>query len=309
MNAPRSAGMLDLAVEPSTMVPTMYRVVDRRIEVQADPRSGIDKVVTIWVESVDVALADFEPGQFAMVWAPGVGEVPISLSGTQGKRLGFTIRAVGATTDSLCDADPGAMVGLRGPFGRGWSQHQFASRHVVVAGGIGLAPLRLLIDRLLNPAVATAGPTGDEQPGDQEPGGPVEREVVVVIGARSPAEILYPYDIERWRERAEVHVTVDHPSRRWSGEVGLVTSTLSRLEIGEDTCASLCGPEIMMRLTGGDLVAAGADPADVEVSMERAMACAVAHCGRCQIGPVLVCRDGPVFPWTDAQPLMEVRRW
>lgn len=312
MSASQSAGAASLAVEPSTMVPTMYRVVERRVEIEPRPESGIDRVVTIWVDPVESTLEEFLPGQFAMVWAPGVGEVPVSVSQVapqsvsrySGDRLGFTIRAVGSTTDSLCSFEPGAMVGLRGPFGQGWSDGDPGGRHVVVAGGIGLAPLRLHIERLLS-----LGPTPDKLADVEQPPNLAPADVVVVIGARSPAEILYREDIERWREVAEVHLTVDHPSPDWSGEVGLVTSTLSRLRIGEGTSASLCGPEIMMRLTGGDLVAAGADPGRVEVSMERSMACALAHCGRCQIGPVLVCRDGPVLAWTEALPLMEVRRW
>ena len=287
-------------IATSTMVPTMCRLVERHIEVEADPAAGIDQVVTVWLEGVDGPLGPFAPGQFAMLWAPGVGEVPLSVSMTGAGdgsdtpgRLGFTIRAVGSTTEWLCGAEPGASVGVRGPFGRGWSVPGPGSRHVVVAGGIGLAPLRLLIDRLAGPAAEVDGPGG----------------LVVVIGARTPAEILWSDDIDRWRDHAEVHVTVDRPAPGWTGEVGLVTSTLSRLDVGAHTSASLCGPEIMMRLAGGDLVSAGADPSAVEVSMERSMACAVAHCGRCQIGPVLVCRDGPVFAWRDAHPLMEVRRW
>jgi len=278
----------------------MHRLVDRRVEVEADPAAGIDEVATIWLEAVDGSLGPFAPGQFAMLWAPGVGEVPISVSMTgdpegpnHPSRPGFTIRAVGSTTEWLCRAEPGASLGVRGPFGRGWTVPGPGSRHVVVAGGIGLAPLRLLIDRLAGSAAEGTGPA----------------DLVVVIGARTPAEILWGDDIDRWRRHAEVHVTVDRADPGWTGEVGLVTSTLSRLEIGAHTSASLCGPEIMMRLAGGDIVSAGADASAVEVSMERSMACAVAHCGRCQIGPVLVCRDGPVFAWRDAHPLMEVRRW
>ena len=282
-----------------SMVPTMYRVVDRRVEIPFDAGASIDEVVTLWMEPAgggpDGRLDQFAPGQFAMLWSPGVGEVPISLSMADGDRLGFTIRSVGATTAALCGAAEGGPVGLRGPFGRGWSMPASTQRSLVVAGGIGLAPLRMHIDRLVE-AAAGADHIGGSAP-------------VVVIGARSPAELLYPDDIDRWGRAADVHVTVDRPSAGWTGEVGLVTSTLGRVTIDDATAATLCGPEIMMRLAGSDIAAAGADADNIEVSMERSMACAVAHCGRCQIGPVFVCRDGPVFGWSDARALMEVRRW
>ncbi len=284
---------LDVGAEvPATMVPTMHRVAGRRTEIRPDPAAGIDEVVTVELEPVAEALGPFEPGQFAMIWAPGVGEVPISVSTVDGGRLGLTIRSVGATTAKLCASPVGSELGLRGPFGRGWTLPQAGKQSIVVSGGIGLAPLRLHIEALVESRRELADP-----------------KLVLIIGARTPAEILYPELIDEWGEICEVHVTVDRAAPGWHGEVGLVTSTLSRLDVDADATAALCGPEIMMRLAGADVVAAGAPAAGVEVSMERSMACAVAHCGRCQIGPVLVCRDGPVFAWPEASPLMEVRRW
>ncbi len=276
----------------NVMVPVPYRVRRRRTEIEEDRGAGIDEVVTLELEALAEHLRQPAPGQFAMVWAPGVGEVPISVSSFHEGTVGVTVRAVGATTVALCDATPGEVLGLRGPFGRGWSTAGADRPMVVVSGGIGLAPLRRHIESLLARRRNRSEPA-----------------LVLVVGSRTPAEILFREELERWSERAEVHLTVDRAGPGWNGEVGLVTSTVARLGVRPGVAAALCGPEIMMRVVANDLVTAGADPRDVEVSMERSMACAVAHCGRCQIGPVMLCRDGPVLDWSEASALMGVRRW
>lgn len=277
---------------PDSMVPLAHRVVRRRVDINGDRAAGVDEVVTLELEPVHEQLQRAAPGQFLMVWAPGVGEVPISVSSADDGTAGVTIRAVGAATAALCATAPGGIVGLRGPFGRGWSAVEPDRAMVVVSGGIGLAPLRLFIESLLE--------VRRDRP---------DKRLVLVIGARTPAEILFPEEIDAWAEQCQVHVTVDRAPRGWHGEVGLVTSTLALLRVHGGTAAALCGPEIMMRVAAGDLVDAGADAPRVEVSLERSMACAVAHCGRCQLGPVMLCRDGPVLTWPEAAALMGVRRW
>lgn len=290
--------MTDAAAVPTTapaadaMIPRAHRVHGRRVEIAADPDAGIDEVVTLELEPVEGPSEPYAPGQFAMVWAPGVGEVPISVSSLDDGTVGLTIRAVGATTAALCGTERGGVVGLRGPFGRGWSEIEPDRPMVVVAGGIGLAPLWLYIQSL----VAGRRSRTDEAP-------------VVVVGARTPSEILFADRLAGLSEEVEVHLTVDRAAPGWDGEIGLVTSTLARIGLRPGTAAALCGPEVMMRIAAGDLVAAGADPASVEVSLERSMACAVAHCGRCQLGPVMLCRDGPVLSWPEASALMGIRRW
>jgi len=298
-----TVGGLMVAEPPSlgaaTMVPTPYRVAGRR-------RDTVD-TFTLDLEPAGEPLADPAPGQFAMVWSPGVGEVPISVSGLvsgdgvpgagapapgSGATWQLTVRAVGATTRRIVDTPVGKVVGLRGPFGRGWSKLPADRPAVVVAGGVGLAPLRMHIDTMVADRA--------------DPGAAA---LHVVVGARTPEELLFPDDLERWSSVADVQVTVDRPSADWQGEVGLVTAPLARLDLAPFTAAALCGPEIMMRFAAADLLAAGLDAAAVDVSLERSMACAIAHCGRCQLGPVMVCRDGPVMPWSGAGPLMDVRRW
>jgi NAD(P)H-flavin reductase len=272
-------------------------VLRRRVDIAGDAAQGIDEVVTLDLEPVDAPLEPPKPGQFMMVWAPGVGEVPVSVSAlgasTTGVRtVGVTIRSVGATTAALCASGVGEPVGLRGPFGRGWAQIDPDRPVVVVAGGIGLAPLRLHLESLVAERRSNA-----------------DKRLMLIVGARSPAEILYPDQLDDWSQHFEVHLTVDRPSRGWTGEVGLVTSPLARLGFGPNAAGALCGPEVMMRLGASDLVGAGVAPDSVEVSLERSMACAVAHCGRCQLGPVMLCRDGPVLQWSEAAALMGVRRW
>ena len=243
------------------------------------------------------------PGQFAMLWAFGVGEVPISYSALPGvggaTHVGHTIRAVGATTRALCAAEVGDVVGVRGPFGVGWDLDVAAGRDVVVvAGGIGLAPLRPLVDALV--ASRSAGHAG---------GG-----IRVVIGARSPDQLLdgprldSPV-IERWRSAGvDVAVTVDGAPPSWTGDVGVVTQVLRRMPLDPDrTVAYVCGPEVMMRVVAGAFGDRGVPPGAVQASLERSMSCAVAHCGRCQLGPAFVCRDGPVLTWREARPLLEIR--
>jgi NAD(P)H-flavin reductase len=265
------------------MVPTAYRVVERRTETH--------DTATIALAPRDVALGSPAPGQFMMVWAPGVGEVPVSVAARSAdeEELAFTVRAVGATSAALAAAEAGAVLGLRGPFGRAWTVPAPDRPIVVVAGGLGLAPLRMLVEQLL----------------DQDRSAPLE----LVVGARRPAEVVYRDLLVRWAQRCGVTLTVDRPTTGWQGDVGLVTAVLSRLELPAGTRAAVCGPEIMMRLVAGDLMAGGLPAEDIEVSLERSMACAVAHCGRCQLGPALVCRDGAVMPWSTAASLMEVRRW
>jgi anaerobic sulfite reductase subunit B len=219
------------------------------------------------------------PGQFHMLWAFGVGEAPISVSAIPAAGQVHTVRAVGAVSAALAAAEPGTVLGVRGPFGRGWDLSGLGDRHVViVAGGLGLAPLRPAID------VAAARPEG---------------RTTVVVGSRSPEALLFPVDLDRWAAAGvEVVRTVDAPSRAWSGEVGLVTSVLPRVvPTPEAALALVCGPEVMMRFTADALVDLGLDPTDVQVSLERNMQCAVGHCGRCQLGPDFLCQDGPVFTW------------
>lgn len=261
---------------PEPMTPALYRVVENR-------RETVD-VVTISLTPVSNHPFRFRPGQFNMLTALGVGEAAISMSRAprDGGDLTHTVRDVGPVSHALCETKPGDVVGVRGPFGTDWGVEGMRGDVVVVAGGIGLAPLRGAVDEL----VTRQGPAGPR--------------VFVLVGARQPDQVLFEEDLEAWsRGGAEVHVTVDVASPRWQGRVGLVTSLLAEacFEPGH-ALALLCGPEVMIRFTASALVGLGVDAEHIRVSLERNMQCGLGWCGHCQLGPFLLCRDGPVLPFT-----------
>ena len=229
------------------------------------------------------------PGQFAMLWVPGIGEIPISYSGIgPGRRVEHTVRAVGPTSSALAALEPGDQVGVRGPFGRGWRLDDLVGTDVlIIAGGLGLAPLR--------PVVELAGQVG-------------ARSVRLFVGARSPDLVLYADQIEdRWRALRPV-VTVDQATHAWRGPVGPLRVDLGGpLADPARTTALVCGPEIMMQVLGRLLEQAGLRRDRIQVSLERNMQCGVGHCGHCQLGPLFTCTDGPVVDWDTAAPLLAVR--
>ena len=267
------------------MWPARYRVIDNRRETHDS--------VTLTLAPEQSPVAEPAPGQFAMLWAPGVGEVPISVSRVPGDgTLVHSIRDVGGVTRALCHTRPGDFVGLRGPYGIGWPMAAVRGRQVVlVAGGVGSAPVRPVIDAVL-----------------AEPSGPGR--LTVVIGARSYHDLLFRDEVHHWwRHRVfEIRTTVEEPCSHWrSGSVGLVTSELHRVDIdGPGTVAMVCGPEVMMRVVARYLVDRGVPAEQVWVSLERNMQCGIGLCGHCQIGHRFVCRDGPVLGWRTARPLLGV---
>jgi NAD(P)H-flavin reductase len=248
--------------------------------------------VTLDLRPVDRPIPLHLPGQFTMLYAPGVGEVPVSISGTgPGQVLVQTVRAVGAVTQALCGCAPGRMIGVRGPYGTDWDVASAAGGDLlIVAGGIGLAPLRGALQAALGQRDAY-------------------RRVVVLIGARSPEELIFVRDLGEWGRRgADVELTVDRATAGWAGHVGVVTQLLRHATVDPGrTTALVCGPEIMMRLTARELLALGVPAARVRISLERNMRCGVAECGHCQLGPLLLCRDGPVVSYPVAAPLLAVR--
>jgi NAD(P)H-flavin reductase len=273
------------AAEP--MLPVPYRVASRTAETHDS--------VTLALEPAGPSLPPFRPGQFTMLAMPGIGEVAISVSGDPAAgdgRLVHTVRAVGAVTRALCEAPPGRVIGVRGPFGTTWDLPSAAGRDLVlVAGGVGLAPLR--------PALLGALAARDSY-----------RRVCLVAGARRPTEFLFRRELAAWsgRRDLEVELTVDQPASGWDGQVGFVTEPLARLRLDTSrTTAFLCGPEAMIRFSAQVLLRRGVPAADIRVSLERDMKCGVGLCGHCQLGPILVCRDGPVVGYPVAGPLLTVR--
>lgn len=235
----------------------------------------------------------FAPGQFHMLWPFGVGESAISICGDPAEpgRIVHTVRAVGPVSRAIATAAPGAVLGLRGPFGRGWPIDEARGQDVLfVAGGIGLAPLRPAILRLL----ARRADYG---------------RAALLVGTRTPDDRLYADELQAWAGRGlQVLTTVDAAPPGWTGAVGVVTALIARADVDPARAAAfVCGPEVMMRFCALELVRRGVAAERVHLSMERNMRCAVAVCGHCQYGPTLLCRDGPVLSWDRLRDWFAVR--
>ena len=251
------------------------------------------RTVELETEGGDDGVA-FKPGQFNMLYVFGVGEVPLSLSGdpARPRRLVHTTRAVGAVTRALCELKPGTILGVRGPYGQPWPLERAVGRDVVlVAGGIGLAPLR---------------PALYEIASHRRDFGTV----VLLYGSRSPEDLLFRRELERWRASSglEVSITVDRAIGAWPGHVGVVTMQIPRASFDPaNTVALVCGPEVMMRFTAEGLRQRGVGADRIFISMERNMKCAIGFCGHCQFGPSFICKDGAVFAYERVRRLLEMR--
>jgi NAD(P)H-flavin reductase len=233
----------------------------------------------------------FAPGQFYMLYVFGVGEVPISVSGNPSNRdsLTFTVMEVGKVTSGICALKKGDRLGLRGPCGSPWPMQQCKDKHVLVlAGGLGLAPLRPVLFNLM------------EQP-------ETFQSSTLLYGAREPGLIPFKQQLKEWHTHPHLRtrVTVDIATEEWDHDVGFVTELLDS-SYPKDTVALICGPEAMMRHTCFKLLDAGLSAQDIFVSMERNMKCALGMCGRCQFGRYFVCKDGPVLPFSRLEHLLKI---
>jgi len=268
------------------MIPENFRVTNLKRETR--------DVFTISLIPENGETFEFKPGQFNMIYVFGVGEIPISISGDpeNTSQVVHTIRVVGSVTRAISQLESGDILGIRGPFGSGFPV-EFAEGDdvVIVAGGIGLAPLRPVMYKLLS---------------NRDKYG----KVILLYGARTPKDIIFHRELKKWRGRfdAEVEVTVDYADAGWHGNVGVVTTLISRVDFDPlNTTAFICGPEIMMRYTVLTLNNRGVPYENIYVSMERNMQCAIGFCGHCQYGPYFICKDGPVFRFDKIRPLFRIR--
>jgi NAD(P)H-flavin reductase len=237
----------------------------------------------------------FRPGQFNMLYLPGVGEAAISVSSDPAEhgRLLHTIRAAGNVTQALARKQPGERIGVRGPFGSSWPMDACRGQDVVIAcGGIGLAPLRPALYHLL----CHRGDYGRVQ---------------LLYGARTPADRLFAAEYPAWRAAdIEVEETVDIGSGDWQGNIGVVPVLFYRLRLDpRRTRVLTCGPEVMIHFVIFEALARRIPPPQIHLSMERNMSCAVGLCGHCQFGPAFVCKDGPVFTYERLRPYLHVEEF
>jgi sulfhydrogenase subunit gamma (sulfur reductase) len=236
---------------------------------------------------------DHRPGQFVELSALGIGEAPISISSSPSRsngRFQLCIRNVGKLTGAVHRMKPGAMVGIRGPFGRGFPYERFRGKDMLfVAGGLGLAPLRSLINEVL-----------DER-------GKYGR-VIILYGARSPQDLLFANELKEWEAREDIEflMTVDHPDENWTGNVGVITTLFNKIKFhARNMVAVMVGPPVMYRFALMEVLGRGIAEGNVWMSFERQMKCAVGKCGHCQLHHIYTCQEGPSFSYLEIKHLEE----
>jgi len=288
-------------VGPNSFVPTAYRV-KQKIRESADTLTlaiaPINPLAAIPIEAglAHTGTSTGQPGQFNMLYAHGVGEIPVSISGTTNGGLTLqTIRAVGPVSRALTRLKVGGQLGVRGPFGTMWPIQALAGRSlIIIAGGIGLAPLRPAIRYAIAHLAAFTS-------------------VAIYIGARTPDDLIFARELCKWSLLApalSIKIAVDS----WQNtsatgallrpSVGMVTALLPGRLPASTTSALVCGPEVMMRHAGLDLMGLGVSADDIFISLERNMKCAIGLCGHCQLSSLFICKDGPVLPLTRVQHLL-----
>ena len=220
----------------------------------------------------------YRAGQFLELSVLGYGEAPISISGGGDGTIDLTIRAVGNVTNRMHMMQAGEYVGLRGPFGNGWPVEKAVQKNLlIVAGGIGLAPLKPVIEYVIKHRDSF-------------------NSVTLLYGARKPSLMLFRYKFKEWVNSIDLLLTVDEPEPGWNGHVGVVTTLCDRIRHVANTITLMCGPPIMMKYMAMVLIELGFPPSEMFISLERNMKCGIGICGHCAVGGVYVCRDGPVFP-------------
>ncbi|MGB9699458.1 MAG: FAD/NAD(P)-binding protein [Thermodesulfobacteriota bacterium] len=233
-----------------------------------------------------------QPGQFVEVSLLGIGEAPISISSSPTKKGSFelAVRAVGNVTNALHKLAKGALIGIRGPFGKGFPVEEMKGKDLLfVAGGIGLVPLRSLINYVLDKRSDFG-------------------RVLILFGAKTPAEQLFLDELALWRTRADLEYweTVDRADGKWKGNVGVITTLFPKININpEKTIAVIVGPPVMYRFAILEAQVKGIPDEQIIVSLERRMKCGVGKCGHCQINHLYVCQDGPVFKYAQIKDIKE----
>ena len=272
-------------IDPSIYLPT-YGVV-RSVR----PMTGMEKLF-------DIALPEgmtlgHKPGQFVEVSLFGVGEAPISICSSPSRSNGsfqLWVRRAGDVTGLLHTLTPGSPIGIRGPFGTGFPIERFRGKDMLFApGGLGLAPLRSLINQVL-----------DERSDFGR--------VIILYGARSPAELLFTDELAAWKARGdvEVHLTVDRGDENWKGDVGVITTLFPKVEVHpRNTVAVTVGPPVMYRFVLMELLGKGLPDGNIWLSLERRMKCGVGKCGHCQINDLYACQSGPSFSYAQIKHLGE----
>lgn len=270
------------------MIENIYKPMIAKIQEIEDITHDIKSLTILMQEEFN-----HQPGQFVEVSVFGTGEVPISISSqpTTGKTFIITVRKVGRVTSKLHKVSEGKFVGIRGPFGTSWPIDKVKGKDLtVVAGGIGLAPLRGVIQMAVqNPDLCNR--------------------LTLLYGARSPRDIVFADELKEWDKASNVsvHITVDKGDKTWEGNVGLITTLFDKVAIDhENNAVLMCGPPIMMFFVMKSLHSIGFEDDNIYISLERHMRCGLGKCGHCNIGKYYVCKDGPVFVYSQVKDLPEL---
>ena len=281
---------MSLSLKETLLTPSIYQPVPAHI-VDVRPLTQLEKLFTF--ELPDGLSLNHKPGQFVGVSVFGVGEAPISISSSPSRSnsaFELCVRRAGDLTGVLHSLGPGDVVGIRGPFGRGFPIERFRGKDMLFApGGLGLAPLRSLINQVL-----------DER-------GNFGR-VLILYGARHPSELLFTDELAEWeaREDVELQVTVDRPDENWTGNVGVITTLFPEVRIhARNTVAVTVGLPIMYRFVLVELLGKGIPEGNIWLSLERRMKCGVGKCGHCQMNHIYTCQDGPSFSYAEIKHLEE----
>ena len=231
---------------------------------------------------------EVKPGQFFEVSIPKFGEAPISVSGISPNSIDLTIRKVGRVTDEVFENYAGDTLFLRGPYGNGFDVNKYIDGEcLVVAGGTGVSPVRGVIDALSESKDA--------------------KDKHIILGFKSPSDMLFREDIARWEKSMDLILTMDKEAKGYSGNVGLVTKFIPEVKLNnvETTQAVVVGPPPMMKFSVIELLKRGFKEENIWVSYERKMCCGIGKCGHCKVNDTYICLDGPVFNYVDSKSLID----
>ena len=272
-------------VDDQLFIPELVRIVN------IEPLTALEKVFTL--EFADGRPLGHRPGQFMEVSVFGVGEAPISISSSPSRSNGMfelCVRKVGDVTGALHQLKPGDLIGVRGPFGHGFPIENFRGKDMLFApGGLGLAPLRSLINQVLDERALFG-------------------RVIILYGARNPSELLFKDELKQWAERGDVELllSVDRGDETWDGNIGVITTLFKQISVNpRNTVAATCGPPVMYRFVLMELMGKGISEGNIYLSLERKMKCGIGKCGHCQINNVYACQSGPVFSYREIKGLEE----